>query len=336
MRRPLQGDASTRAYERLTKPTGETAILMISPPRPDGPPVRRGKPYSAIAKLAETVHAFVALDRGLRAIGFSAPEIYGEDVDAGLLLLEDFGAEPIVDKEGPNPHRYGEATRLLAKLHATALPGILPVADGRDHVLPRYDLEALLIEVELLLAWYVPHVAPSLLSDSAPAEFANLWIETLQEIVDAPATWTLRDYHSPNLLWLGDRKDVKRIGLLDFQDAVLGHPAYDVASLLQDARVTVPAELEIRLLGTYARERKEADPAFDMAAFARAYAILGAQRGTKVLGIFARLDKRDGKPQYLKHLPRIEAYLMRNLAHPALARLKAWYETHLPRLKPAE
>ncbi len=335
MRRPLQGDASTRAYERLVKPTGETAILMISPPRPDGPPVRRGKPYSAIAKLAETVHAFVALDRGLRAIGFSTPEIYGEDLDAGLLLLEDFGAEPVVEKEGPNPHRYGEATRLLAKLHAAALPAIVPVADGRDYALPPYDLEALLIEVELLLDWYVPHVGRSLLSGSARAEFANLWSEALQEIVDAPATWTLRDYHSPNLLWLGDRKDVKRIGLLDFQDAVLGHPAYDVASLLQDARVTVPAELEIRLLGTYARERKDADPSFDMAAFARAYAILGAQRATKVLGIFARLDKRDGKPQYLKHLPRIEAYLRRNLAHPALARLKAWYETHLPRLKPA-
>src|SRR3954454_14800026 len=114
---PLQGDASTRAYERLVKRSGETAILMISPPRPDGPPVRSGKPYSAIAKLAETVHAFVAMDRGLRALGFSAPKIYGEDLDGVLLILEHLGNEPVVGAVGPVPERYEEATRLLAKLH---------------------------------------------------------------------------------------------------------------------------------------------------------------------------------------------------------------------------
>jgi hypothetical protein len=115
----------------------------------------------------------------------------------------------------------------------------------------------------------------------------------------------------------------------------MGHPGYDVASLLQDARVTVPADLELKLLGFYARERRAADAAFDVAAFARAYAILGAQRATKILGIFARLDKRDGKPQYLKHLPRIQAYLARDLAHPVLSRLKGWYDAHLPRLTAA-
>jgi len=331
---PMQGDASTRAYDRLVKPTGETAILMVSPPRPDGPPVRRGKPYSTIAKLAESIHSFAAMDRGLRALGFSAPRIYGEELDAGLLLLEDLGLEPVVDVNGPIPDRYGEATRLLARLHGMKLPGALPLADGSEHVLPPYDLEALLIEVELLVDWYVPHIGRNLLSGSARAEFVNLWTETLQEVVDGPVTWTLRDYHSPNLIWLPKREGIARVGLLDFQDAVLGHPAYDVASLLQDARVTVPAELEIRLLGLYARERRSQVPAFDSAAFARAYAILGAQRATKILGIFARLDKRDGKPQYLAHLPRIEAYLDRNLAHPALARLKGWYETHLRRLAP--
>lgn len=335
-RLPLQGDASPRGYERLAKPTGETAILMISPPRPDGPPVRKGKPYSAIAKLAESIHAFAAMDRGLRALGFSAPRIYGEELDAGLLLIEDLGLEPVVDAEGPIPERYGEATRLLAKLHGMTLSGALPVGDGSEHVLPAYDLEALLIEVELLLDWYVPHIGRNLLSGSARAEFVNLWTETLQPIVDGPTTWTLRDYHSPNLIWLADRDDVGRVGLLDFQDAVLGHAAYDVASLLQDARVSVPSELEIRLLGLYARERHAADPAFDSAAFARAYAILGTQRATKILGIFARLDQRDGKPQYLAHLPRIEAYLARNLAHSALARLKGWYDTHLRRLAPVD
>jgi tRNA threonylcarbamoyl adenosine modification protein YjeE len=329
---PLAGDASTRAYERLVKPSGDAAILMISPPRPDGPPVRRGKPYSVIARLAESIHAFVGVDRGLRALGFSAPRILGEDLDAGLLLLEDLGSETFVDREGPIPERYGEATRLLARLHASSLPSQLPVTEGREHVLPPYDLAAMLIEVELLLDWYIPHVARSLLSGSARAEFLNLWTGLLQPLVTGPQTWTLRDYHSPNLIWLADREDVRRVGLLDFQDAVLGPPAYDVASLLQDARVTVPAELELRLLGLYARERKAADPAFGMSEFAGSYAVLAAQRATKILGIFARLDKRDGKPQYLAHLPRIEAYLARNLAHPALAGLRWWYETHLPRL----
>ncbi|HEY8382252.1 MAG TPA: tRNA (adenosine(37)-N6)-threonylcarbamoyltransferase complex ATPase subunit type 1 TsaE [Microvirga sp.] len=331
---PLQGDASTRAYERLEKPDGQTAILMISPPRPDGPPVRRGKPYSVIAKLAETVHAFVAMDRGLRALGFSAPKIYGEDLETGLLILEDLGHELFVDANGPIPERYGEATRLLARLHGASLPQVLPVAEGIEHALPPYDLEALLIEAELLADWYVPHQMGSQLSGSARAEFVNLWTEALAEIIAAPATWTLRDYHSPNLIWLPDRADLRRVGLIDFQDAVLGHPAYDVASLLQDARVTVPPDLELKLIGLYARERKAADPAFDVAAFARAYAIMGAHRATKVLGIFARLDKRDGKPQYLRHLPRIEAYLARNLAHPALGRMRAWFGTHLPRLAP--
>jgi aminoglycoside/choline kinase family phosphotransferase len=135
---------------------------------------------------------------------------------------------------------------------------------------------------------------------------------------------------------VGSGEGIKRVGLIDFQDAVLGSPAYDVASLLQDARVTVPAELELKLVTLYARERRAADPAFDVAGFARAYAILGTQRATKVLGIFARLDRRDGKPQYLRHLPRIEAYLARNLAHPALARLKGWYHRHLPALAVAQ
>src|SRR5215217_2655471 len=144
-RLPMQGDASTRIYERLVKPGGETAILMISPPRPDGPPVRRGKPYSAIARLAESIHAFVAMDRGLRALGFSAPRIYGEDLEAGLLILEDLGHEPVVSPGGPIPERYAEATRLLARLHDARLPNVLPVAEARDHVLPPYDMDALMI-----------------------------------------------------------------------------------------------------------------------------------------------------------------------------------------------
>lgn len=329
---PMQGDASSRAYERLIKPGGETAILMISPPRPDGPPVRRGKSYSAIAKLAETVNAFVAMDRGLRALGFSAPKIYGEDLDAGLLVIEDLGSEPVIDQNGPIPERYAEGAKLLSRLHSTILPHVLPVADGIDHILPAYDMEALLIETDLLLEWYVPHIAGRTLPSPARFEFANLWTETLRDITEAPPTWTLRDFHSPNLIWIEGREGIKRLGVIDFQDAVLGHPSYDVASLLQDARIDVAPDLELKLLGLYIRERRAVDADFDMAAFASAYAIMGAQRATKILGIFARLDKRDHKPAYLKHLPRIENYLRRNLAHPALAQLKAWYDAYLPHL----
>lgn len=332
VRAHIQGDASTRAYERLVQPDGTAAILMIAPRRPDGPPIRNGRPYSAIAKLAESVHAFVAVDRGLRALGISAPKILGEDLEAGLLLMEDLGREPVVGPDGPLQERYAEATRLLAKLHATDLPGVLPVAEGVDHVLPPYDLEALTIEVELLLDWYVPYAAEGPLPHGARGEFLAAWAEALAEVVAARPTWTLRDYHSPNLIWLPEREGLERVGVIDFQDAVLGHPAYDVASLLQDARVDASAALELRLLGLYARERRARDPEFDVEGFARAYAILAAQRATKILGIFVRLDRRDGKPGYLAHLPRIEGYLARSLAHPALARLRTWFAMHLPNL----
>ncbi|KQQ23460.1 tRNA threonylcarbamoyladenosine biosynthesis protein TsaE [Methylobacterium sp. Leaf123] len=328
----MQGDASSRAYERLVKPSGETAVLMISPPRPDGPPVKDGKPYSAVVKLAESVHAFVGMDRALRAIGFSAPKILGENLDAGLLILEDLGAEPVIENGTPRPERYAEAVRLLAKLHATDLPSAVPVSEGIDHVIPPYDLEALLFEAELLPEWYAPAIRGTSLSPEARRTFRDLWAEALRDLIAEPATWTLRDYHSPNLIWLPERTGLERVGVIDFQDAVMGHPAYDVASLLQDARVDASADFELRLLGLYIRERRGRDIGFDMQAFARAYAVLAAQRATKILGIFARLDKRDGKPGYLAHLPRIEGYLARNLAHPALASVRAWHETHLPSL----
>jgi hypothetical protein len=209
---------------------------------------------------------------------------------------------------------------------------VLPVASGQEHAIPPYDIEAMTIEVELLLDWYMPHIVGHSPSGSSRATFASLWKAALEPVIAAPATWVLRDYHSPNLIWLPGREGIRRVGLIDFQDAVLGHPAYDLVSLLQDARIDVPEDLELKLLGHYARQRKAADSAFDMGGFARAYAILGAQRATKILGIFARLDRRDGKPQYLRHLPRIQRYLARDLAHPVLSDLKVWYETVTPSL----
>lgn len=328
----MQGDASSRAYERLGHPDGRSAVLMISPPRPDGPVIRQGKPYSAIAHLAESVDAFVAMDRALASLGYSAPAIIAQNLSTGLLLIEDLGSEGVIDGDGPIPERYEAAALLLADLHRHTLPTILPVAEARDHVVPDYDRAALAIETELILDWYAPHIAGVTLPAVTQAEFARIWGRLFDEILSAPTTWTLRDFHSPNLIWLAAREGHAKVGLIDFQDAVLGHPAYDLVSLGQDARVDVPAGLELRLLAAYGAARRGSDPEFDLAGFARAYAIMGAQRNTKIAGIFARLDKRDGKPAYLKHLPRIESYLRRNLEHPALAELKAWYETHLPSL----
>ncbi len=326
----LQGDASARAYERLVASDGQTAILMISPPRAQGPILRYGKPYAAIAKLAPDIRAFLAMAEGLRALGYSSPRVFAHSVADGLALIEDFGSETIVDARGPNAARYAEATALLADLHERAPPGELTV-DGETYALPIYDAKAMLVEVELALDWYAPAIARTNPPSGARMQFLGLWREALAPILAQPTTWTLRDYHSPNLHWLENRTGLQRLGLIDFQDAVLGPPAYDLVSLLQDARVDVSDDLELRLLALYARRRASADAAFDAKAFAASYAVMGAQRATKILGIFARLDKRDGKPQYLQHLPRIERRLAKNLVHPLLQPLKLWYQAYLPR-----
>src|SRR6185437_4168913 len=301
----LQGDASTRAYERLSKPSGETAILMILPPRRDGPILRFGKSYAEIARLSPDIRAFLAMDEGLRSLGYSAPALIATSVGEGLALIEDFGSATIAEHGLPDGARYAPAVALLADLHGRQLPASLPVGE-ETYEPPVYDVEAMLVEVELALDWYAPAVARVTPPSGARMQFLGIWRDVLQPILAEPTTWTLRDYHSPNLYWLADQQGLKRIGLIDFQDAVIGPPAYDVVSLLQDARVDVPEDLEMRLAALYMRRRTGADPSFDPERFAAAYAAMGAQRATKILGLFARLDKRDGKPDYLRHLPRIE------------------------------
>jgi len=329
----VQGDASTRAYERLTL-AGASYILMNSPQRPDGPAVRDGKPYSAIAHLAENVTPFVAMAHALRERGLSAPAIFAADRAAGLLVIEDLGYELMVDavSAAPIEPRYEVAADLLAALHGAPRPDVLPVEPGVDYALPRYDLEAFMIEAELLVDWYLPRLDARLAGAERDA-YVALWRDALAPVFETPATWVLRDYHSPNLLWLPAREGIARIGLLDFQDAVRGPAAYDLASLLQDARTDVPEMMEIALLSRYTRARRAADAGFDAPAFAKAYATLAAQRASKILGIFARLDARDGKPQYLRHMPRVWGYLQRSLAHPALAPLADWYLANVPALK---
>jgi N-acetylmuramate 1-kinase len=273
---------------------------------------------------------------GLRAQGFSAPEIKAMDLKAGLLITEDFGHETVLVDGKPAAERYAASIEVLARLHGLDLPDRLPITADIEYRIPPYDLDALLIEVELMLDWYLPHRGKSGLAASARGTFVNQWKAILTEVTMAPRTWVLRDFHSPNLMWLPEREGIQRIGLIDFQDAVMGHPAYDVASLAQDARVDIDQALEMRLLGHYARLRREGDPTFNMALFARDYAVMAAQRATKILGIFARLNLRDGKPGYLKHLPRIEAYVCKSLNHPAMAEIKTWYQTYVPGLIPDE
>jgi hypothetical protein len=329
-RRRIQGDASTRSYERLRQ-ADQRVILMNAPRRPDGPPVRDGKPYSAIAHLAEDIIAFVAMAKGLRQLGLSTPQILEAELQDGLLIIEDFGNEPIAagDPAAPIQERYQTAVDLLIALHGRTLTDTLPVAPHVVYRLPSYDIGAYLIEVELLLDWYLPRFGVPVTVDMR-SDFVGLWREALQPAFDAKPTWVLRDFHSPNLLWLPDRRGIARIGLLDFQDAVMGPAAYDLASLLQDARVDIPELTEVALLGRYVKSRGDTDANFAPADFIKVYATLAAQRASKILGIFSRLDRRDGKPQYLRHMPRVHEYLRRSLAHPALAALKDWHGANVP------
>lgn len=325
-RRFLLGDASTRAYETVHRGT-ETAILMNAPRRPDGPPVRDGKPYSQIAHLAEDILPFVAIGRVLKEKGFRAPGIFAFDLDRGFVLLEHLGSDGVLDAaRNPIPERYLASVECLAAMHGLDWPrGI--AADRRPYRVPDFDLPAFLIETELLTDWYLPRVAGKQLGDSEIAEFRSLWTK-LFAIVDAgEKTLLLRDFHSPNIIWDGSAAGVARVGLIDFQDAMIGSAAYDVASIVQDARVDVPADLQEALLDRYCALRGQR-PGFDENAFRLAFAILAAQRVTKILGIFVRLDERDGKPGYLAHIPRLQAYLRRSLVHPELGELQEWYDRH--------
>lgn len=328
-RRYLHGDASTRAYERLAR-NGERAVLMNAPATADGPPIRGGRPYSAIAKLAEDIVPFLAIGQGLRQRGVHAPQIHAFDIAKGLIVMEDLGGDTLVGEAGPIEARYKAASELLAHMHGLDWPARIAVAGNGVYELPAYDEEALLIEAELLLDWYLPAEQGAPVGEGLRSSYLRCWRQALAGLDGVEPVWTLRDFHSPNLIWLGERRGSdagQSIGVIDFQDALLGHPAYDLVSLLQDARVDIPADMEERLFEHYCAKR---GPELDRQALEAAYALLGAQRNSKILGIFARLSARDGKHGYLGHLPRIRRYLTRDLAHPALADLRGWYAAHAP------
>ena len=323
-RRPLAGDASTRSYETVhPRGPGDVLVLMNAPRTPDGPPIRDGLPYSRLAHLAESVTPFVAIDEALRGAGFCAPQIIARDLDAGLLLIEDLGRDGVLDAERrPIAERYQAAAELLADLHGCDWPRAIALAEDAVHQVPPYSRRAMLIETELFLDWYVPERTGAPATPALREGWLGAWNAVLDSLSGGEETLVLRDYHSPNLIWRGERSGNDRIGLIDFQDAVIGPAAYDVASLARDARVDIAPALESTVVAAYVARRHARGP-FDEAAFRSAFAVMAAQRNAKILGIFHRLHRRDGKPAYLAHLPRIERYFAASLADPALAPVRA-------------
>jgi N-acetylmuramate 1-kinase len=294
---PLAGDASFRRYYRLGG-NGSSVVLMDAPP-----PQEDIGPYVAIAAL-------------LRELGLSAPKVLAEDRDRGFLLLEDFGDDTytrLLAGGADEPSLYRLAVDTLIALQRAATPRGTPE-------LPPYDMERLLGEAVLLVDWYRP--AASGLRE----EYLALWRAVLPDAMVSPPTLVLRDYHVDNLMLLPSRPGVRGCGLLDFQDAVRGPPSYDLVSLLEDARRDIPGPLRQAMTERYLT----AFPALDRSAFSRSAAILAAQRNCKILGIFTRLWKRDGKRQYLAHIPRVWRLLEADLGHPALGRIARWLDRHLP------
>jgi N-acetylmuramate 1-kinase len=301
---PLAADASFRSYYRLCRGR-KRAVLMDAPPS------------------QEDVAAFATVAGMLQRLGLSAPKILAEDRAQGFLLLEDFGDDTynrLLDHGLDEFALYALAVDALVALQRR-------MAARRPPALPAYDERLLLDEAALLVDWYWPAVLGRPIDARRREDYLELWRPLLAEAA-APfvPTLVLRDFHIDNLVYLRRREGVRRCGLLDFQDAVLGPPAYDLVSLVEDARRDVPAELARAMTERYLA----AFPLFDREAFGRSAAVFAAQRNCKILGIFTRLWRRDGKPQYLQHIPRIWRILERDLRCPDLAPIKCWLDRHLP------
>lgn len=303
--RLLAADASFRRYLRIVGET-DTAVLM------DAPPPR------------ENVAAFVAVTNLLNQLGFSAPQPRAEDLGAGLLLLEDFGDCTYTRAlaEGADEVRlYELAVDLLIELHHR-----WPKLAASAPALPPYDAARLLDEASLLVDWYLPAIEGEPPSAERRESYLEAWRAVLPQAGKLPPTLVLRDYHVDNLMVLDTRQGVAACGLLDFQDAVVGDPSYDLVSLLQDARRDLKPGLEAAMLSRYLDSAHGLDPE----AFLDAYSILGAQRSAKIAGIFTRLHRRDGKAQYLPHIPRVLRLLEDGLKQPELEPVAAWFARELP------
>ena len=320
----LTGDASTRAYELLRKENEADLILMNAPAMPDGPPIENGKSYSQIAHLAENVRAYVAMTHMLKSGGFRVPDIKASDLDKGLLVIEHLGSEGIVTPERkPIGDRYMASIETLARFHDRQWAPDIQYDEQHSYTLNPFDHDAIMVETDLLLQWYVAYRQNRSVTQGERDGFEEIWTSLVPRITGSEQTVMLRDYHSPNIIWKAQAEGIDRTALIDFQDALIGPTAYDVASIAQDARVDVSGALEDALLEHYLNQR----PNIDDTAFREIYAILTAQRATKILGIFVRLSQRDHKHDYLAHLPRVESYLARSLRHPVLAPYANWLKS---------
>lgn len=324
-RRFLTGDASTRAYETILPQDGPNLILMDWPTPPKGAVIQDGKTYAEIAHIAQTPPAFIAIGNYLSGNGLSAPAIHAADIGKGLLLLEDLGREGVLDEAGnPIAERYLESVACLARLHALKTPGILPVDDSETYSIPGFDRAAMKVEVSLLIDWYLPWKRGSAASQDEHDEYFAIWDDLIDQLADSETNLLLRDFHSPNIIWRDDRTGAGKVGIIDFQDAMIGPTAYDVASLVQDARVTIRPDLSDALLERYLVLRRQQDATFDETKFHDTFAIMATQRNCKLAGIWVRLMQRDGKPGYMRHMPRTMEYLKAVLKNDRLSPLRDW------------
>ena len=314
---PLAGDASNRRYERLANgPGGRHAVLMDAP-----------------AERGEDISIFLAFTGLLRDMGFSAPEVLEADIAAGFAIIEDLGDALYARVAAASPDieaaLYEAAVDLLAAMHA-APPPELAQGSGASVAVQPYDGAVLRREARLALDWWRKAATGEAPGDDLLAEYDALIDTACADVEGDRSALVLRDYHAENLLWLPDRRGHRRVGLLDYQDALLGSPAYDLVSLLEDARRDTSDDLQAAMLDRYI-----ARTGADDRAFRASYAALGAQRNLKIIGIFARLHLRDGKPAYLELIPRVWAHLQRDLAHPALAPLADFVVRTIPAPDPA-
>lgn len=336
-REPMGGDASTRSYERLHAADGARFIFMDQPPAlesvvcPPGatPEERLALGYNAAARLAAgSIAAFITTAAFLRERGLSAPRILAHDAQAGLAVMDDLGdglfASLIADGEAETP-LYEAAVDVQVAMQAEPPPDVIR-ADGLEWPLLTYDTLALKIGTDTFLEWWPKFAGLPAFGADAVAEWDALWAPVWVRGEAGASVFTHRDYHAQNLLWLPERAGVARVGLIDFQDALKAHPAWDLTHLLQDARRDVSAELEAAMLGRFLA----AKPALDRAEFLADYRALAASNAARILGrVFAR-QALLGRPQYKAYMPRTWRYLERNLEDPAMAGLKAWFDRHVP------
>ncbi len=329
----LKGDASTRLYQRLEDvEQARKSILMNSPADAVRSHLHQGKTYSQTVHLAENVQAFVALNQHLLSLDLSAPRLLAMDMKSGFLILEDFGDGVygnIVTRGEEIRVCYHAAIEALCTIQSSAPPDHINIAGGGNYVLNTYDIDALIAEVELVLDWAWPVWNKNLCPEDTRFEYLEIWRKQLNALPE-PTVLVLRDFHSPNLMWLPERSGAARAGLLDFQDAVIGHPAYDLVSLAQDARIDLPADLEEWIIKTWLDLRPSHIGNITPAQMKHAYHLLGAQRAAKIIGIFCRLAIRDHKPEYLVHLPRVVGYLCKNLQNPHLQQIASWFTNNIP------